>query len=50
MACFATEFALLLKLPKNSRIFEKFFQGPGKLLEYSILESTRGKILEFIYW
>ena len=43
------EFALLLEFLENSRIFEIFFQGPRKLLENSILTSTPGKLLEFIY-
>ena len=43
------EFALLLEFLENSWIFEIFFQGPRKLLENSILTSTPGKLLEFIY-
>ena len=44
-----TGFALLLEFHENSWIFEIFFQGPGKFLENSILASTPGKLLEFIY-
>ena len=44
-----TGFALLLEFHENFWIFEIFFQGPGKFLENSILASTPGKFLEFIY-
>ena len=35
--------------PGNSWIFERLFLGPRKCCENSILASTPGKLLEFIY-